>query len=46
MTVVAPFKTLLFENDNRYNVPIEVELYFLFIQGYKDKAMSLKQKFS
>ena len=42
--VIEKFKNLIVEADNVYNIEYDVEVLFLALLGYKDKARIIKQK--
>lgn len=44
--LIERFKTLIIETDSHFSVSVDVELFFLAILDYKDKARMIKQKFT
>ena len=42
--LVEKFKSVIIENDNIYEIEYDVEVLFLALMGYKDKARVIKQK--
>lgn len=43
---IEKFKNLIIENENKFQVSYEVEVFFFAILGYKDKSRIIKQKFN
>lgn len=43
---IEKFKNLIIENDNKFQVSYEVEVFFFAILGFKDKSRIIKQKFN
>ena len=43
-TTIEQFKTIIVENENILNIEYDVEVLFLALLGYKDKAKIIKQK--